>query len=107
MHQIEIKEDVNNKIRQMKSNVMKGRCTRDFLIDLFLCVNIFYHNYGFVCIIAVLYPWYYTVVLYSSLKPNEYYTVQMNPLRSPNESDVESVEFRLQRIRGLLACYKV
>jgi hypothetical protein len=34
-------------------------------------------NYGFVCIIAVLYPWYYTAVLYSSLKPNEYYTVRM------------------------------
>jgi len=76
-------------------------------------------NYGFVCIIAVLYPWYYTAVLYNSLKPNEYYTVRMSPLRSPNESvsngplrspnesDVESVEFRLQRIRGLLACYKV
>ncbi len=45
MHKIEIKEDVNNKIRQMKSNVMKGRCIRDFLIDLyFVCVNIFYHN---------------------------------------------------------------
>jgi hypothetical protein len=37
-------------------------------------------HYGFVCIIAVLYPWYYTVVLYSSLKPNEYYTVRMSPL---------------------------
>jgi hypothetical protein len=63
-------------------------------------------KYGFVCIIAVLYSWYYTAVLYSSLKPNEYYTVRMSPLRSPNES-VESVEFRLQRIGGLLACYKV
>ncbi len=87
--------------------------------------------YGFVCIIAVLYPWYYTAILYNSLKPNEYYIVRMSPLqspnesvsngplrspnesvsngllRSPNESDVESVEFRLQRIRGLLACYKV
>jgi len=43
------------------------------------------HIYGFVCIIAVLYPWYYTAVLYSSLKPNEYYTVRMSPLQSPNE----------------------
>jgi len=43
------------------------------------------YNYGFVCIIAVLYPWYYTAVLYSSLKLNEYYTVRMSPLRSPNE----------------------
>ncbi len=74
---------------------------------------------GFVCIIVVLFSWYYTAVLYNSLKPNEYYIVRMSPLRSPNESvsngplrspnesDVESVEFRLQRIRGLLACYKV
>jgi len=34
--------------------------------------------------------------------PNE--SVSNGPLRSPNESDVE---FRLQKIRGLLACYKV